>query len=74
MSFKERLLAFVLDHKWTVALVIAGIILFVLLMTINFWRTLLLCIILVACYFIGRLMDKGGWDMVKSFFDRILPK
>ncbi|MDD3919787.1 MAG: DUF2273 domain-containing protein [Eubacteriales bacterium] len=61
-------------YRWTILLVLLGIILTVLIFTINFWRTLLLCVIVGVCFLIGSLLDKGGKDAVKSFFDKILPK
>jgi uncharacterized membrane protein len=66
--------SYVTQHKWTVFLVLTGLIITVLIFTINFWRTLLLCLIVGVCFFVGSLMDKGGWELVKSFLDRVLPK
>lgn len=74
MSFKEYIAHIFSNHRWTITLVALAIVLFILIVTLNFWRTLLLCVIVGVCYFIGRMADKGGWSMVKSFFDRILPK
>lgn len=61
-------------YRWTILLVLLGVVLTILIFTINFWRTLLLCAIVGACYIIGRLLDRGGKDAVKQFFDKILPK
>lgn len=69
-----QLKAFLSRNRWTVTLVMIGLLLVILILTINFWRTLLLCIVAGLCFFIGRLMDKGGWDLVKAFFDRVLPR
>lgn len=73
-DWKDRVRAFYGAHKWTVNLTALGLVLGILMLTINFWRTLLLAALAGACVLIGTLMDKGGWDMVKAFLDRILPK
>ncbi|MDR1620338.1 MAG: DUF2273 domain-containing protein [Clostridiales bacterium] len=65
---------FIRAHRWTVTLVVIGLIVCVLLMTIRFWWTLLICAVVGICFFLGRLMDKGGWDMARAFLDRVLPK
>ncbi|MEL7602330.1 MAG: DUF2273 domain-containing protein [Bacillota bacterium] len=73
-DWKQQFRAYLSEHKWSVLLVLAGIVISILIFTINFWRTLLLCLIVGVCFFIGSLMDKGGWELVKSFLDRVLPK
>lgn len=73
-DWKLQFRSYVTQHKWTVFLVLAGLVITVLIFTINFWRTLLLCLIVGVCFFVGSLMDKGGWELVKSFLDRVLPK
>jgi len=73
-DWKERMKAFYEAHKWTVNLVALGLVLGILILTINFWRTLLLVVVVGVCFLIGSLMDKGGWETVKAFLDRILPK
>ena len=73
-GWKERFYHFYTEHKWTVWLVALGLLIGILILTINFWRTLLLMILVGVCFLIGSLMDKGGWEMVKAFLDRILPK
>ncbi len=73
-DWKQEAKAYMTNHKWTVIWVAVGLVIGILILTINFWRTLLLCIVVGVCYLVGSLMDKGGWEMVKSFLDRILPK
>ena len=65
---------FLLRYRWTILLCVLGLAVFILIFTINFWRTLLLCALLGVCLLLGTLLDKGGWEMVKLFFDRLLPK
>ncbi len=65
---------FIRSHKWTILSVALGILITVLIFTINFWRTLLLIIVVGLCYIVGTVLDRGGRGQVKAFFDRILPK
>lgn len=71
---KEWFKVLLLDHKWRVIWVALGLLIGILILTINFWRTLLLCIIIGLCYVFGSLMDKGGWQKVKEFLDFVLPR
>ncbi len=73
-GWKERLLVFYTEHRWTIGLVALGLLIGILILTINFWRTLLLIVVVGVCFVVGSLMDKGGWEMVKTFLDRILPR
>ncbi len=73
-DWKERLRSFITAHRWAVGCVLAGLIIGILMLTINFWRTLLLCVIVGLCLLFGVLMDRGGIDTVRAFLDRILPK
>ncbi len=73
-DWKEQLKDRLSTRRWTVILIVLSIVIGVLILTINFWRTLLLVILVAVSYFIGSMMDKGGWEMVKTFFERILQK
>lgn len=61
MSFFEK-------YKWRIIAVIAAIVVVILIFTINFWRTLLLLVVVGIAYLIGYLMDEGGRERVKEFF------
>ncbi len=74
MNLKDWIKRLLEYRRWTVLFVAVGVVLFILIVTVNFWRTLLLCAIIGVCVFFGQLMDRGGPDNVKRFFDRILPK
>lgn len=73
-NWKSQLKEYLSTYHFTILFVIVGIVFSVLIMTIGFWRVILLSIIVGICFFIGMLMDRGGWGMVKAFFDKILPK
>jgi len=64
-------LEFVKQHKFTIVLVLIGLILSILFFTIGFWRTLLLLLILALCFLVGFLLDKGGLDGLKEFFSKL---
>lgn len=65
---------FLREHKFTILFVLGGLVLAVLLITIGFWRTLLLTAILAVCFFLGYLMDKNGADGVRGFFGRLFAR
>ena len=67
-------LEFVKSHKFTVLLVLIGLVLSILFFTIGFWRTILLFIILALCFLIGYLLDQGGPDGIKDFFNKLFSK
>ena len=56
----EKIKAFCKTHQWTCVLVIFGIILTILLLTIGFFKTLLLLAIVAICGFIGLKLDQNG--------------
>ena len=67
-------LEFVKTHKFTVLLVLIGLVLSILFFTIGFWRTILLFIILALCFLIGYLLDQNGPDGIKDFFNKLFSK
>jgi len=67
-------LEFVKTHKFTVILVLVGLVLSILFFTIGFWRTILLFIILALCFLIGYLLDQNGPDGIKEFFNKLFSK
>lgn len=70
MNFSE----FWKQYKWRIIAVAVGILFTVLCFTINFWRTLLLFLIVGVAYFIGLLLDQGGRARVKEFFRSLFTK
>ena len=69
-SFME----FVKAHKFTILLVLFGLILTILFFTIGFWRTILLILILALCLFAGILLDKGGAEGFRDFFRKLFSR
>ena len=67
-------LEFIKNHKFTVLLVLLGLILSILFFTIGFWRTILLILILALCFLVGYLLDQGGPDGIKNFFNKLFTK
>ena len=70
----EDFLQFLRAYKWRIIGVVGGIVFTILVFTINFWRTLLLALIVGVCYLIGHLLDQGGRDAVAQFFSSIFGK
>lgn len=62
------------NHKWTLLLIAVAVILGILILTINFWRTLLLTVLISIAVLFGYLIDKGGLAAVKAFFASIFSK
>ena len=56
----EKIKEFCKTHQWTCVLVVFGIILTILLLTIGFFKTLLLLVIVAICGFIGLKLDSNG--------------
>ena len=67
-------LEFIIKHKFTVLLVLVGLILSILFFTIGFWRTLLLILILTLCFVVGYLLDQSGPDGIREFFTKLFTK
>jgi len=65
---------FAKNHKFTVLLVLVGLVLSILFFTIGFWRTLLLFVILALCFFTGYLLDQSGPEGIRDFFHRLFSK
>lgn len=70
----EKFKAFVKEHMWATVLVAVGIVLTILLLTIGFFRTLLLAVIVAACLYIGNKLDKNGTDNVKESVEKLFRK
>lgn len=70
----DKFKAFVKEHQWATILVAVGIVLTILLLTIGFFRTLLLAVIVAACLFIGNKLDKNGADDVKESVEKLFKK
>ena len=67
----SNLTEFLNRHKWRILLVLTGLLVLILCFTIGFWKTLLIAAVVTVCYFLGRLLDKGGRGSIKAFFEAI---
>jgi len=74
MNWMDRIREYWAAHRYAVSLAVIGLLVAILWLTIGFWRTLLIFLVVGICFFFGRLLDQGGWGAVRAFFDRILPK
>jgi len=65
---------FVREYKWRIIGVLSGILLTVLIFTIGFWRTLLLAVIVAACYIAGKKLDNGGKESLDAALGELFRK
>ncbi|MEG1755384.1 MAG: DUF2273 domain-containing protein [Clostridia bacterium] len=70
----QRFAEFYKEHKWAIILAVIGLLFAILFMTIGFWKTLLLIVLVGICFLVGYLMDKNGIDGVKAFFNKLFSK
>lgn len=69
-QFKE----FCRAHKWAILFAAIGLLFAILFMTIGFWKTLLLIVLVGLCFIIGYMMDQNGADGVVALFHKIFSK
>ncbi len=67
----EKFSEFCKSHKWAIIMAVFGLLLAILLITVGFWKTLLLFAVVGLCFVVGYLLDKDGPDGVKSFFGNL---
>ena len=58
------------QHKWAIALSLLALI-FVLLIYLIGWWTLLVAVLVGIAVFFGKLLDNGGTAAVKEFFAKL---
>ena len=68
-NFKD----FLERNKWAILFVASAVVLVLLICFLRWW-TLLVVPVLVLSVFFGHLMDKGGPEAVKHFFDKLFSK
>lgn len=70
----DNFIRFCQTHKWTILCIAIGLLSVILLLTIGFWKTLLIFVVIALCAVIGYLLDKGGVEAVGRFFDKLFEK
>lgn len=58
------------NHKWAIVLSVIAVVTVLLIYLIGWW-TLLAALFVAIAIFFGRLLDKGGTDAVRDFFNRL---
>lgn len=73
---KDKIWTWISNNKGATAGILVGLVLGILIFTINFWRTLLLILLIVAGYYFGKANDKGEDFMGKlvAFVDKIFKR
>lgn len=70
----EKFREFCRAHKFAILFAAIGLLLAILFMTIGFWRTLLLLVLIAVCFFLGFLLDQNGFAGLKVFFDKLFSR
>ena len=70
----EKVQVFLAEHRWTVVFTFCGVILAVLLLTVGFWKTLLILAFAVVFGLAGYMLDRDGGASAKASFDRLFHK
>lgn len=60
-------------NKWAILFVVSAIVLVLLVCFLRWWAFLVIPVLALAVFF-GHLMDKGGAEAVRSFFDKLFSK
>ena len=68
-SFKD----FLNRNKWAILFVLSAAVLVALVFLLKWWSFLVIPLLALAVFF-GHLLDQGGADSVKRFFDRLFSK
>lgn len=64
----EKLALFFKEYKWTITCAILALICVILIFTINFWRTLILAVVVAIGIIVGLALDKKG--SLKKLFEK----
>ena len=70
----DGFLEFCREHRFTILFIVLGLLIAILFMTIGFWRTMLLVLVVGLFFLIGLLLDRNGPDGVKAFFNHLFSK
>lgn len=67
----SKFVSFIHSHKWAVLLTVIAAIIVLLLLTIGFWKTLLLVTLIGAAFCVGYIADKYGFSWFKDKFSKL---
>lgn len=70
----ENFIRFCQSHKWMILCIAIGMLSVILLLTIGFWKTLLIFVVIALSAVIGYLLDRGGVAAVNRAFDQLFSK
>lgn len=70
----SKFFAFVASHKWTLLLTIGSAVILTLLLTIGFWKTLLIVSLIGIAFFVGFFADKYGFSWFKEQLSKLFDK
>ena len=70
----QKFLEFLAKRRWTAIFSVAGLILAVLLLTVGFWKTLMILVFAAVFGLAGSMLDRDGGASVRAFYDRLFHK
>ena len=70
----QQIREFLENHTWTAILAVAGLILAVLILTVGFWKTVLLLALVAVFALAGAAMDRDGGESARNFFQNLFHK
>lgn len=70
----DRFREFFAGHKWSAILTIVGAIVVTLMLTIGFWRTILISLIIGLCFAAGFILDTEGVSGFRRIFRQMFRK
>lgn len=62
------------EHKWSVVLTVIGAVIVTLMLTVGFWKTILISIIIGLCFTAGFILDSEGISGFGRIFRQLFRK
>ena len=73
-GYAKQIREFLENHTWTAILAVAGLILAVLILTVGFWKTVLILALVAVFALAGAAMDRDGGESARNFFQNLFHK
>ncbi len=70
----DKWVEFLRANRWTILLAALGLLLAILFLTIGFWKTMLIVLVVGLCFLIGAVLDHGGTSAVSTFLSKLFDK
>lgn len=70
----DKFIELLVKYKFRIIAVSFGIIFAILIFTLGFFKTLLLFAIVAVAFIVGTVLDDGGPERIKEFFNKLISK